>query len=229
MCVFLSRSSIRINLFKLSFCIFETIYCASAKYAPKNESTFTWSVDWIISLGFTCKCFAIDVLCFKAWVGIRQLLYREPGSCLPCLTSAQVAVWLICSAFLSWKLPVMAPLALSTQLSQLLMPLASPFSTFLYIHTSQLGSSNSIYVPASDLHTCQTWQLSWNEDWQKLNSSYFAFSLIRFSFACIHRMSRHRVDRREFCNLGNRRTLSVVGLCKIMWRAKITWNVQIRL
>lgn len=78
------------------------------------------------------RCFVL-----KAEVGIKQLLYREPGSCLPCLTSAQVAVWLICSAFLSWNLPVMAPLLLSTQLSQLLMPLASPFSTFLYIYTSQ--------------------------------------------------------------------------------------------
>lgn len=88
--------------------------------------------------------------------GIRQLLCREPGSCLPCLTSAQVAVWLICSAFLSRSLPVMAPLALSTQLSQLLMPQFLPFFTFTHLSSAP----SSIYVTAFDLHTCQTLELS---------------------------------------------------------------------
>lgn len=95
---------------------------------------------------FFNRCFVL-----KAEVGIKQLLYREPGSCLPCLTSAQVAVRLICSAFLSWNLPVMAPLLVSTQLSQLLMPLVPPFSTFLYISTSQRCSPTPFILLLFDL------------------------------------------------------------------------------
>ena len=82
-------------------------------------------------------------------LGIRQLLCIVLQQCLPCQTRAQATGRLICSAFLPLKLPVVVQFAISTQLSQLLIVLASSFSLMFSPPRSPSFCSPSVFAAAA--------------------------------------------------------------------------------